>query len=146
MRYAVAKPDSESLSLSREAAMRTNISSGYDYEDAYGYSRAVRVRDMVFVSGTTARAPHLAGDAYVQAKAALATIGEALAEAGASLADVVRTVAYVIDMADMPQVARAHAEAFGSVKPASTLVQVSGLSPASARVEFEVTAVIGAAV
>lgn len=124
--------------------MRKNISSGYDYEDAYGYSRAVRVGDMVFVSGTTARAPHLSGDAYVQARAALATIEAALEDAGASMADVVRTVAYVIDITDLPQVARAHSEAFGAIRPASTLVQVSGLSPAAARVEFEVTAVAAA--
>jgi Putative translation initiation inhibitor, yjgF family len=124
--------------------MRQTISSGYDYEATYGYSRAVRVGDMVFVSGTTARAPQLAGDAYVQARAALAIIEEALKEAGASLSDVVRTVAYVIDMADSPQVARAHCEAFGAVRPASTLVQVAGLSPAAARVEFEVTAVVTA--
>lgn len=83
---------------------RQNISSNYPFEDAYGYSRAVRVGNQVFVSGTTARAPHLDGDAYVQAKAALALIADVLAEAGAGLQDVVRTVVYVIDMADTQRV------------------------------------------
>jgi len=121
---------------------RHTISSNYPFEDAYGYSRAVRVGDQVFVSGTTARPPHLDGDAYVQAKAALAIIADVLAEAGAAMQNVVRTVVYVVDMADLPLVARAHAEAFDRVRPASTLVQVGALTPASARVEIEVTAVI----
>jgi enamine deaminase RidA (YjgF/YER057c/UK114 family) len=121
---------------------RQNISSHYPFEDTYGYSRAVRVGDQVFVSGTTARPPHLDGDAYVQAKAALAVIADVLAEAGAGLQHVVRTVVYVIDMADTLHVARAHSEVFDRVRPASTLVQVSALTPASARVEIEVTAVI----
>jgi enamine deaminase RidA (YjgF/YER057c/UK114 family) len=121
---------------------RQNFSSNYPFEDAYGYSRAVRVGNQVFVSGTTARSPHLDGDAYVQAKAALAVITDVLAEAGAGLQDVVRTVVYVIDMADTQRVARAHSEVFDRVRPASTLVQVGALTPASARVEIEVTAVI----
>lgn len=122
--------------------MRTNISSGYPYEDTYGYSRAVRVGDQVFVSGTTARQPHLDGDAYVQARAALETIAHALSEAGAELRHVVRTVAYVRDLADAPFVARAHSESFDLVRLASTIVEVSGLTPAEARVEIEVTAII----
>jgi len=121
---------------------RQKISSHYPFEDTYGYSRAVRIGHQVFVSGTTARAPHLDGDAYVQAKAALAVIADVLAEAGAGLQHVVRTVVYVIDMADIQHVARAHSEAFDRVRPASTLVQVGALTPASARVEIEVTAVI----
>ncbi|WP_454644410.1 Rid family hydrolase [Bradyrhizobium liaoningense] len=120
---------------------RQNISSGYAFEDIYGYSRAVRVGNQVFVSGTTARPPHLDGDAYLQAKTALALIADALAEAGAGMRHVVRTVVYVIDMADTGHVARAHSEAFDTVRPASTLVQVSALTPASARVEIEVTAI-----
>ena len=121
---------------------RQNISSGYAFEDTYGYSRAVRVGNQVFVSGTTARPPHLDGDAYLQARAALALIADALAEAGAGMRHVVRTVVYVIDMADTEHVARAHSEAFDAVRPASTLVQVSALTPASARVEIEVAAII----
>src|SRR4051812_14771528 len=89
---------------------RQNISSGYAFEDSYGYSRAVRVGTQVFVSGTTARPPHLDGDAYLQARAALELIADALAAAGAGMQHVVRTVVYVIDMADSEHVARAHSE------------------------------------
>jgi enamine deaminase RidA (YjgF/YER057c/UK114 family) len=121
---------------------RQNISSGYAFEDTYGYSRAVRVGNQVFVSGTTARPPQLGGDAYVQAKAALAMIAEALAKAGARMQHVVRTVVYVIDMADIEHVARAHLDVFDHIRPVSTLVQVSALTPASARVEIEATAII----
>ncbi|MDH2345887.1 MULTISPECIES: Rid family hydrolase [unclassified Bradyrhizobium] len=121
---------------------RQNISSGYAFEDAYGYSRAVRVGNQVFVSGTTARQPQLSGDAYVQANAALAIIADALAEIGADMRHVVRTVVYVVDIGDTLHIARAHSEFFDRIRPASTLVQVSGLTPASARVEIEATAVI----
>ena len=121
---------------------RQNVSSGYAYEDEYGYSRAVRVGNQVFVSGTTARPPRLDGDSYVQAKAALAIIADALAGAGAGLQHVVRTVVYVIDMADAHHVAHAHSEAFNQNRPASTLIQVGALTPASARVEIEATAII----
>jgi enamine deaminase RidA (YjgF/YER057c/UK114 family) len=122
--------------------IRTNFSSGYPFEDAYGYARAVRVGNQVFVSGTTARGHHLDGDAYTQMMAAIATVAAALAEAGAELRHVVRTVVYVLDMADVHQIARAHEETFGASHPASTLVQVAALTPTSARVEIEVTAVI----
>lgn len=96
----------------------------------------------MFVSGTTARPPHLSGDAYAQARAALTLVADALAQAGTGLRHVVRTVVYVVDMADAPLVARAHAECFGQVRPASTLVQVSALTPVAARVEIEATAVV----
>lgn len=122
--------------------IRTNFSSGYPFEDEYGYARAVRVGNQVFVSGTTARGHHLDGDAYTQMMAAIATVAVALAEAGAELRHVVRTVVYVLDMADVHQIARAHEETFGASRPASTLVQVAALTPATARAEIEVTAVI----
>jgi enamine deaminase RidA (YjgF/YER057c/UK114 family) len=121
---------------------RQNISSGYGFEDAYGYSRAVRVGNQVFVSGTTARPPELGGVAYMQAKAALAIIADALAKTGAGMQHVVRTVVYVVDMVDTQHIARAHSEAFDQIRPVSTLVQVGALSPASARVEIEATAII----
>jgi enamine deaminase RidA (YjgF/YER057c/UK114 family) len=121
---------------------RLRVASGYTFENTYGYSRAVRAGNLIFVSGTTARAPDLDGDAYVQARAALAIIEAALAEAGAQLDSVVRTVVYVIDLADLDSVARAHREAFGEVRPASTIVQVAALTPSAARVEIEVTAVV----
>ena len=122
--------------------IRINISSGYPFEEAYGYARAVRVGDQVFVSGTTARSPDLDGDAYRQMTGAIATVATALAEAGAELRHVVRTVVYIRNMADAHHVARAHREAFGASRPASTLIQIAALSPASALVEIEVTAVI----
>jgi len=122
--------------------IRTGYSSGYPFEDEYGYARAVRVGNQVFVSGTTARGHHLDGDAYTQMMAAIATVALALREAGAELRHVVRTVVYVLDMADVHQIARAHEETFGASRPASTLVQVAALTPASARAEIEVTAVI----
>ena len=121
---------------------RTNFASGYPYEETYGYSRAVRAGGQVFISGTTARGAALDEDAYVQAQAVLEIVTDALVQAGAEPRHVVRTVVYVVDMADAPLVARAHAECFGTVRPASTLVQVAGLTPATARVEFEVTAIV----
>ncbi len=123
--------------------MRTNISSGDPFEDVYGYSRAVRVGNSIHVSGTTAQPPNVEGcDAYEQAKDALRIIAEALGEAGASLASVVRTVTYVTDMADMNLVARAHLEAFAEVKPAATIVEVSALDDPFRTVEIEAYAVV----
>jgi enamine deaminase RidA (YjgF/YER057c/UK114 family) len=121
---------------------RQTVSSGYPFEETYGYARAVRVGDQVFVSGTTARPPHLDGDAYTQLAGAIETVAAALKAAGAELRHVVRTVIYVVDMADAHQIARAHRETFGSSPPASTLVQVVSLTPAAARIEIEVTAII----
>ncbi len=121
---------------------RQTVSSGYPFEETYGYARAVRVGNQVFVSGTTARLPHLDGDAYTQLVGAIETVATALKAAGAELRHVVRTVIYVVDMADAHHVARAHQETFGSSPPVSTLVQVAGLTPAAARIEIEVTAII----
>lgn len=117
---------------------RLNISSGSDFEVAYGYSRAVRVGDHIHVAGTTAPGE----DAYEQARSAIAVIEAALGEAGASLADVVRTVTYVTDIADTELVGRAHQEAFGEIRPAATLVAVSALVHPSLRVEIEAYAVV----
>ncbi|MGJ5135189.1 RidA family protein [Bradyrhizobium oligotrophicum] len=121
---------------------RLNISSGYPFEDVYGYARAVRVGEQIFVSGTTARGPDLDRDVYAQAQSVIGLIAEALQKAGAELRHVVRTVVYLTDMADSDAVARAHGEAFGTIRPASTLVKVAGLTPEAARVEIEVTAII----
>jgi enamine deaminase RidA (YjgF/YER057c/UK114 family) len=121
---------------------RQIVSSGYPFEETSGYARAVRVGDQVFVSGTTARPPHLDGDAYRQLTGAIETVAAALKAAGAELRHVVRTVIYVVDMADTHHVARVHQEKFGSAPPASTLIQVAGLTPAAARIEIEVTAII----
>lgn len=121
---------------------KLTISSGYPFEDTFGYARAVRVGDHVFVSGTTARETDLDRAAYDQACCVLEIVADALAQAGSGLHHVVRTVVYITDRADIDAVARAHGQAFGAVRPASTLVMVAGLTPASARVEIEVTAII----
>ena len=122
--------------------MRINIASGDPSEKVFGYSRAVRVGDQVHVSGTTAQPPYVEGcDTYVQAKNALEIIEKALIQAGASFDDVVRTVTYVTDIGDESLVARAHLEAFESVLPASTLVQVAALDHPARTVEIEVYAI-----
>ena len=126
---------------------RQLISSGGPWEDVVGYSRAVRVGSHVFVSGTTsAEADGTifgAGDAYLQAKRCFEIIERALADAGASLGDVVRTRMFVTDISRWEEVGRAHGEFFRAVKPAATMVQVSGLLDPAMLVEIEVDAVIG---
>ncbi len=121
--------------------MRQNISSGNPFEDVYGYCRAVRVGDTVHVAGTTATPPHVEGcDAGQQAASALAIIGDALAQAGASWSDVVRTVTYVTDIADADLVAAAHHDIFAEIRPAASLVQVCALLDPELKVEIEVYA------
>ncbi len=125
---------------------RQNISSGGPYEAAYGYSRAVRVGNQIHVAGTCAQHPNIDGiDAYGQAVDALNTIANALTAAGASVADVVRTRLYIVDLADTEAVLRAHGEVFGDVRPATTLVQVVALIDEKLRVEIEADAVIDTA-
>ena len=125
---------------------RQRVSSGSPFEGVFGFSRAVRVGDRVFVSGTVAwnEAGELvgAGDMYAQAKQAIGNIEAALREAGASLSDVVRTRMFVTDIARFGEVARAHAEAFGEVRPAATLVAVSALVAPELLVEIEADAVV----
>jgi enamine deaminase RidA (YjgF/YER057c/UK114 family) len=120
--------------------MRENYASGGDFEDVYGYSRAVRVGDHVHVAGTCAR--DLDGtDTYTQAREALSIIEAALAEAGTDRTAVVRTVTYVTDIGEKLAVAKAHAEVFGDVRPAATLVEVSALVDPRMTVEIEAYAI-----
>jgi enamine deaminase RidA (YjgF/YER057c/UK114 family) len=125
--------------------MRHNVGSGGPWEEAVGYSRAVRVGDTVHVAGTTAvRDGEVVGrgDAYTQARVALDTIAHALAECGAGLADVVRTRMFVTDISRWEEVARAHGEVFADVRPAATMVEVSALIDPDLLVEIEVEAVV----
>ncbi|HEY7397636.1 MAG TPA: RidA family protein [Gaiellaceae bacterium] len=123
---------------------RKRISSGSAFEERIGYSRAIRIGDRVLVAGT---APIMPGDAdppdgaYEQAKVCLAIVERALAEAGATLDDVVRSRVYVTDPALIGEVGRAHAEAFARARPVLTGV-VAGLLDPRWLVEIEVEAVI----
>ncbi len=125
---------------------RMNISSGTPFEPKFGFSRAVKVGDRVFVSGSTALQPDGTvagvGDAYAQGIEALKTIEAALKEAGAALTDVVRTRIFITDIAHVEGAAKAHGEVFGDIRPASTLVEVSGLVMPEMLIEIEADAVI----
>jgi enamine deaminase RidA (YjgF/YER057c/UK114 family) len=122
------------------------ISSGSPFEGRIGFSRAVRVADRVLVSGTAPVWPDGScdPDPEIQAARCIEIIAEALEEAGAGLADVVRTRQFIVNADDAEAVGRAHAAAFGDAHPASTMVLVAGLLDPRWRVEIEAEAVIGA--
>jgi enamine deaminase RidA (YjgF/YER057c/UK114 family) len=125
---------------------RLNFSSGAVWEDIVGYSRAVKVGNVVEVSGTVAVDEHNnligEGDAYLQTKFIIQKIEAVLLQAGASLRHVVRTRMLVTDIARWEEYGRAHGEAFADIKPSTTMVEVKGLIAPGYLIEIEATAII----
>ena len=128
--------------------MRQNVDAKRPWAAILGYSRAVRVGDVIEVSGTAAAGPDgsvlAPGDVYGQSREALRIIGEALAEAGGSFADVVRTRIYLSDASTWEQAGRAHGEVFADVRPANTTMAVNGFIDPAILVEIEATAILDA--
>lgn len=118
--------------------------SGNPWEESFGYCRALRIGDIIYVSGTTARGAQGEvvgkGDAYAQSVRCLEIISTALSELGADMSCVVRTGIYVTDISGRAEVARAHAAVFGESPPTSTFVEVSALAHPDMLVEIEATA------
>jgi enamine deaminase RidA (YjgF/YER057c/UK114 family) len=123
---------------------RQLISSGSPYELTVGYSRAVRVADRVVVAGTAPQWPDgtVDPDPAVQARRCFEIIGQALDDAGASFADVVRSRVYLVDAADFASISRVHGEVFADVRPANSTVVVAALLDPAWKVEIEVEAVV----
>ncbi|MBR7211004.1 RidA family protein [Microvirga sp. STS02] len=126
--------------------MRQLISSGAPWEAVVGYSRAVRVGNVVEVAGTTAQdGDTVTGtDAYTQTRRVLEKIGAALNAAGASFEDVVRTRMFVTDISQWEEVGRAHGEVFATIRPVASMLEVKALIDPRLLVEIEATAIISA--
>ena len=125
--------------------MRRNISSNTIYEEQIGYSRAVRVGNVIEVSGTTAIDGNDIigkGNIYEQTKFIFGKISKALNEAGAEMKDVVRTRMFVTDISQSDAVGRAHAEFFREIKPAASMIEVKGFIHPDMLIEIEVTAIV----
>lgn len=125
--------------------MRQQIGSGSPWEDIVGYSRAVKVGNIIEVAGTTAMdGDILVGkeDVYVQTKFIFKKIEKALQQLGSSLNDVVRTRMFVTNIDDWEQVGKAHGEFFAGIKPVATMVEVKRLINDALLIEIEVTAIV----
>jgi enamine deaminase RidA (YjgF/YER057c/UK114 family) len=126
---------------------RRSVQSGAPWEAVAGYARAVRVGDTIHVSGTTAQGPdgELVGvdDPAAQTRRCLQIIDEALQELDAGLHHVVRTRMYVTDISRWEPVARVHGEVFADIRPATAMVEVSGLVDPRMLVEIEAVAIVG---
>jgi enamine deaminase RidA (YjgF/YER057c/UK114 family) len=124
---------------------RKNISSGAVWEPIVGYSRAVRIGSVVEVSGTTAmRDGQLLGvrDIKLQTQVCLENINRALVEAGVTLEDVVRTRIYITDIAQWQAAGEVHGQFFGTIRPATTMIEVSKLIHPDMLIEIEATAIL----
>jgi enamine deaminase RidA (YjgF/YER057c/UK114 family) len=124
---------------------RLNISSGAKWEDIVGYSRAVRLGNVIEVAGTTAVVDGKVigiNEAYAQTKAILQKIETALKQTGATMEDVVRTRMFVTDIGRWEEFARAHSEFFKNIKPATSIIEVKALMDPEMLIEIEATAII----
>lgn len=125
---------------------RTNYSSGAQWEGSVGYSRAVKAGNVIEVSGTVAvdEAGNLIGegDVYAQAKFILQKIETVLQQAGATLADVVRTRMFVTDISQSEAIGRAHGEAFAAIKPCTSMIEIKSLIRPEYLIEIEATAIL----